>query len=54
MNNPMKITFEDGSRQIIRPTQAFDGNYHALAHAIANGKKHSYRILKDKKETDES
>ena len=50
MNDPVKITFEDGSRQIINPSPKFNGDYHSLAESIAMGRKHSYRILKDKPE----
>jgi hypothetical protein len=45
--NPMKITFEEGSTQVIKPTEKFDGDYKALAREIARGSKHTFEILAD-------
>lgn len=45
----LKITYENGATQIVNPSKTFDGNYHALAHDIAKGAKHSYVILNKNK-----
>jgi hypothetical protein len=43
----MKITYAEGSTQVINPSEAFDGNYKALAHDIAKGAPHTYKVLGD-------
>lgn len=45
--NALKITYDNGATQIINPSPLFDGDYKTLAMAIAEGRPHTYKILKD-------
>jgi hypothetical protein len=44
--NSLQIIYEDGSTQVINPTVQFDGRYDLLAAHIAEGRAHTYKILK--------
>ncbi len=43
---PVKISYIDGSTQVINPSEKFDGKYKELCQTIAEGRKHEYKILK--------
>ena len=38
MDTTVTMEFEDGSRQLIHPSKAFDGNWKALCLTIAEGR----------------
>ena len=42
----LQVIFENGSSQVINPSNKFDGDYKLLADHIAQGKKHTFKILK--------
>jgi hypothetical protein len=46
-NNPLKLIYDNGAVQIINPSTKFNGEYKELAEAIAEGRKHTYKILSD-------
>jgi hypothetical protein len=41
----LKITYLDGSYQIVKPTQEFDGNWFLLAQHIAGNNSFRHEIL---------
>ncbi len=43
---PVKISYIDGSTQVINPSDKFDGNYKDLCYTVADGRNHTYKILK--------
>lgn len=38
LDTTMTMEFEDGSRQLLHPSKAFDGNWKALCLAVAEGR----------------
>ena len=50
MNNyPVKITYEEGSTQVINVSPKFDGDYYSLVHDVAQGKPCTFKVLKPEK-----
>jgi len=46
MKPALKIIYENGTVQVIQPSEMFDGRYDLLAYHIAKGHPHKYVILK--------
>lgn len=42
----MRIMYSNGSTQVVRPSSTFDKRYDLLALQIAEGREHTYKILK--------